>query len=80
VPAGVAAPASIGKAWVLQSRIECRERDRHTEGGDGQPGAVREFGKGGRDEARQLSGSLAGQLKELVTRLDTIQGTIRNLK
>jgi hypothetical protein len=29
---------------------------------------------------RQLSGSLAGQLKELATRLDTIQGTIRNLK
>jgi hypothetical protein len=29
---------------------------------------------------RQLSGSLAGQLKELATRLDTIQGTVRNLK
>jgi hypothetical protein len=29
---------------------------------------------------RQLSKSLAGQLKELATRLDTIQGKVRNLK
>jgi hypothetical protein len=29
---------------------------------------------------RQLSGSLAGQLKELATRLDTIQGKVSSLK
>ncbi|SRR6266436_9768347 len=56
-PAGAAAPASMGKAWVVQSRIECRERHRHTEGGDGQPEAVREFGKGGRDDAPALGES-----------------------
>jgi hypothetical protein len=29
---------------------------------------------------RQLSASLAGQLKELANRLDTIQGKVSNLK
>src|SRR5260370_19998393 len=56
-PAGAAAPASMGKAWVVQSRIEWRERRRHTEGGEGQPEAGREFGKGGRDDAPALGES-----------------------
>ena len=45
---GTQVHAADGPARLAQSRIECRERERHTEGGDGQPGADRELGKAGR--------------------------------
>ena len=63
----------------LNHELIVENAKRYPEGGDGQPGAVRELGKAGRDHAPAL-GELAGQLKELASRLDTIQGKVSSLK
>ena len=51
---GTQVHAADGPARPAQSRAERRERQRHTEGGDGQPGAGCQFGKARRHDAPAL--------------------------